>query len=67
MIHNFIKLTKMVLNLCNVCNKNVRIYIYKQIRFFGIVSVDYKAANTNVKGKIDMLVLFARCATVVTV
>ena len=68
MIHNFIKLTKMVLNLCNVCNKNVRIYIYKQIRVFVIVSVDYKAANTNVKGKNGMLVLFsfARCASVVT-
>ena len=59
MIHNFIKLTKMVLNLCNVCNKNVRFYIYKQIRVFVIVSVDYKAANTNVKGKNDMIVLFS--------
>ena len=69
MILNFIKLTWMVLSLCNVCNKNVRIYIYKQIRVSVIVSVDYKAANTNVQGKNDMLVLFsfARCASVVTV
>ena len=59
----------MVLNLCNVCNKNMRIYIYKQIRVSAIVSVDYKAANTNVQGKNDMLMLFsfARCASVVTV
>ena len=59
----------MVLNLCNVCNKNMQIYIYKQIRFSVIVSVDYKAENTNVQGKNDMLVLFsfARCASVVTV
>ena len=58
----------MVLNLCNVCNKNMQIYIYKQIRVSVIVSVDYKAANTNVQGKNDMLVLFsfARCASVVT-
>ena len=54
----------MVLNLCNVCNKNMRIYIYKQIRVSVIVSVDYKATITNVQGKNDMLVLFsfARCA-----
>ena len=47
----------------------MRIYIYKQIRVSDIVSVDYKAANTNVQGKNDMLVLFsfARCASVVTV
>ena len=47
----------------------MRIYIYKQIRFSVIVSVDYKAANTNVQGKNDMLELFsfARCASVVTV
>ena len=59
----------MVLNLCNVYNKNMRIYIYKQIRVSVIVTVDYKAANTNVQGKNDMLVLFsfARCASVVTV
>ena len=61
----------MVLNLCDVCNKNtrMRIYIYKQIRVSVIVSVDYKAANTNVQGKNDMIVLFsfARCASVVTV
>ena len=59
----------MVLNLCNVCNKNMRIYIYKQITASVIVSVDYKSANTNVQGKNDMLLLFsfARCASVVTV
>ena len=59
----------MVLNLCNTCNNNMQIYIYKQIRVSVIVSVDYKAANTNVQGKNDMLVLFsfARCASVVTV
>ena len=59
----------MVLNLCNVCNKNMRIYIYKQKRASVIVSVDYKAANTNVQGKNDMFLLFsfARCASVVTV
>ena len=47
----------------------MRIYIYKQIRVSVIVSVDYTAANTNVQGKNDMLVLFsfARCASVVTV
>ena len=56
----------MVLNLCNVCNKNMRIYIYKQIRVSVIVSVDYKAANTNVQGK-NVLFSFARCASVVTV
>ena len=58
----------MVLNLCNVCNKSMRIYIHKQIRVSAIVSVDYKAANTIVQGKNDMLVLFsfARCASVVT-
>ena len=27
-------------NVCNVCNKNMRIYIYKQIRFSVIVSVE---------------------------
>ena len=59
----------MVLNLRNICNRNMQIYIYKQIRVSVIVSVDYKAANTNVQGKNDMLVLlsFARCASVVTV
>ena len=59
----------MVLILCNVCNKNMSIYIYKQIRVSVIVSVDYKSANTNVQGKNDMRVLFsfARCASVVTV
>ena len=45
----------MVLDLCNVCNKNIE-NIYKQIRVSVIVSVDYKAANTNVQGKNDMLV-----------
>ena len=44
----------MVLSLCNVCNKNMRNYIYKQIRVSVIVTVDYKAANTNVQGKNDM-------------
>ena len=59
----------MVLNLCNVCNKHMWINIYKQIRVSVKVSVDFKAANTNVQGKNDMLVLFsfARCASVVTV
>ena len=59
----------MVINLCNVCNKNLRIYIYKQIRVSVILSVDYKAANTDVQGKNGILVLFsfARCASVVTV
>ena len=59
----------MVLNLCNVCNKNMRINIYKQIRVSVIVSVDFEAANTNVQGKNDMLVSFsfARCASVVMV
>ena len=71
-MHNFIKLTYMGLylyNVCNVCNKNMRIYIYKQIRFSVIVSVEYKSANINVQGKNDVLVLFsfARCASVVTV
>ena len=58
----------MVLNLCNVCNKNMRIYIYKQRRVSVIVYVDYKAANTYVQGKNDMLMLFsfASCASVVT-
>ena len=52
-MHNFIKLIEMVLYLysvCNVCNKNMRIYIYKQIRFSVIVSVEYKSANANVQG-----------------
>ena len=52
-MHNFIKLTEMVLYLysvCNVCNKNMRINIYKQIRFSVIVSVEYKSANANVQG-----------------
>ena len=59
----------MVLNLCNVCNKRMRIYVYKEIRVSVIVSEDNKAANTNVQGKNDMLVLisFARSASVVTV
>ena len=50
---HFIKLTEMVLYLysvCNVCNKNMRIYIYKQIRFSVIVSVKYISANANVQG-----------------
>ena len=58
----FIKLTYMGLylyNVCNVCNKKMRIYIYKQIRFSVIVSVEYKSANINVQGKNDMFVLFA--------
>ena len=52
--------------MCNICNKNMRIYIYKQIRVSVIVSVEYKAANTNGQGKNDMLVLFsyARCVSV---
>ena len=41
-------------NVCNVCNKNMRIYIYKRIRFSVIVSVEYKSANTTVQGKNDM-------------
>ena len=45
--------------LYNVCNKNMRIYIYKQIRFSIIISVEYNSANTNVQGKNDMFVLFA--------
>ena len=49
----------MGLYLCNVCNKNMRIYIYKQIRFSVIVSVEYKSANINVQGKNVMFVLFA--------
>ena len=61
----------MVLIFCNIYNKNMRIYIYmyKQIRFSVIVSVEYKARNTNVKGKNDMIVLFScgRCTSVVTV
>ena len=61
-MHNFIMLTYMGLylyNVCNVCNKNMRIYIYKPIRFSVIVSVEYKFANTNVQGKNVMFVLFA--------
>ena len=58
-MHNSIKLIQMILNMCNVCNKNMRIYIYKQIRVSVIESVEYKAANTNVQGKHDMLVLFS--------
>ena len=61
-LHNFIKLTYIGLylyNVCNVCNKNMRIYIYKQIRFSVIVSVGYKSANINVQGKNVMFVLFA--------
>ena len=53
-MHNSIKLTYMGLylyNICNVCNKNMQIYIYKQIRFSVIVSVEYKSANINVQGK----------------
>ena len=48
----------MVLYLYDVCNKNMRIYIYKQIRFSVIVSVEYKSTNTNVQGKNVMFVLF---------
>ena len=58
-MHNFIKLTYMGLYLYNVCNKNMQIYIYKQIRFSVIVSVEYKSANINVQGKNVMFVLFA--------
>ena len=58
-MHNFIKLTYMGLYLYNVCNKNMRIYIDKQIRFSVIVSVEYKSANINVQGKNVMFVLFA--------
>ena len=62
-MHNFIKLIYMGLylyNVCNVCNKNMRIYIYKQIRFSVIVSVEYKkSANINVQGKNVMFMLFA--------
>ena len=61
-MHNFFKLTYMGLylyNVCNVCNKNMRIYIYKQIRFSVIVSLEYKSANINLQGKNVMFVLFA--------
>ena len=61
-MHNFIKLIYMGLylyNVCNVCNKNMRIYIYKQIRLSVIVSVEYKSANINVQGKNVMFMLFA--------
>ena len=61
-MHNLIKLTYIGLylyNVCNVCNKNMWIYIYKQIRFLVIVSVEYKSANINVQGKNVMFVLFA--------
>ena len=61
-MHNFVKLTYMDLylyNVCNVCNKNMQIYIYKQIRFSVVVSVEYKSANINVQGKNVMFVLFA--------
>ena len=46
-------------NICNECNKHIRIYIYKQIRVSLIVSVEFKTANINVKGDNDMFVLFA--------
>ena len=62
MMYNFIKLTYMGLylyNVCNLCNKNMRIYIYKQIKFSVIVFVEYKSANINVQGKNVMFVLFA--------
>ena len=61
-MHNFTKLTYMGLylyNVCNVCSKNMRIYIYKQIRLSVIVSVEYKSANINVQGKNVMFMLFA--------
>ena len=61
-MHNSIKFKWMFLylyNVCNVCNKNMRINIYKQIRFSVIVSVEYKSANTNVQGQNVMFVLFA--------
>ena len=60
-MHNFIKLTYIGLylyNVCNASNKNLRIYIYKQIRFSVIVSVEYKSANINVQGQNVMFVLF---------
>ena len=49
--------------------KNVNLHLNKPIRVSAIVSVEYKATNTNVQDKNDMLVLFsfARCASVVTV
>ena len=59
-MHNF-KLIYMVLylyNVCNVYNKNMRIYIYKQIMFSVIVSVEYKDTNTNLQGKNHILVFF---------
>ena len=49
----FFKLTEMILYLysvCNVCNTNMRIYFYKQIRFSVMVSMEYKFANANVQG-----------------
>ena len=59
----------MVLSCVTYVTKICGFTFYKQIRVSVIVSVDYKAANTNVQGKNDMLVLFsfARCASVVTV
>ena len=45
-------------NVYNICNKNMRIYIYKQIRLSVIVSVEYKSANINVQGKNVMFMLF---------
>ena len=60
-MHNFIKLTYMGLclnNVYNVCNKNMRIYKYKQIWFSVIVSVDNKSANINLQGMNVMFVLF---------
>ena len=57
-MHNLIKLTYMGLYLYNVCNKNMRIYIYKQIRLSVIVSVEYKSVNINVQGKNVMLFAF---------
>ena len=59
-MHNFIKLTYMGLylyNICNVCKKNMRVYIYKQTRFSVIVSVEYKTENINVQGKNVMFML----------
>ena len=60
-MHNFIMFTYMGLYLYNVCNKNMRFYIYKPIRFSVIVSVEYKSANTNVQGKYVMFVLIFIC------
>ena len=43
----------------HVTYKNIRIHVYKRLRFSVIVSVEYKSANTNVQCKNEMVVLFA--------